>query len=139
MMKKNLVAVALMAVAGVAVAAPETYAPGDTTDRQGVATTYEYDVSGIDRADRLFIKNNFEFTLSTNVVLTSEEDDDGRFFVVGTVNTQGRNVYVGHSNGGSVNGCGDPLTAAEAKVAGALESALSDRFDASEDSGCSES
>jgi hypothetical protein len=137
MIKQSFLAVTLMAIAGVAVAAPEPYSPGETTERKGEATTYEYDVSATPRADRLFVKNNFEFTLSTNVVMTSaEEPADGRFLAVGTYNTQGRNVYVGHSNGGSVSACGEPATAEETKDAAFLAGLLTARFDILETSGC---
>lgn len=142
-MMKNLLAVALMAAAGSAVAAasgtpsnPIDFEPGTATERKSVATTYTYTVAA-DRADRLFVKNEFDFTLSSNVILdAAEEEDDGRFMAVGTANTQGRNVFIGHSNGGSVNGCGDPLTAEEAKEPGALADALSERFLIDEPTGC---
>lgn len=136
-MKKILFAAALTSVASIAVAAePIDFAPGTATSRVAEAQTYIYTVAD-DRADRLFVKNEFEFTLSANVLLNAGEDEDqGAWMSVGTTNTNGRNVFTGHSNGGSVTACGDALTAADAKVAGALEDALGERFDATEPNGC---
>lgn len=133
-MKKTLVAFALMSAAGFAQAA-ETYTPGTATTRFAVPTTFTYTVAAT-RAERLFVKNEFDFTLSTNVIMNADEDPDGRFMSVGTGNTMGRNIYVGHSDGGSVNSCGDPLTAAEAKVEGAIATELGSRWDATNDNGC---
>ena len=136
-MKKSIFALSLLFASSASFGAT-AFSAGDVTERKSEASTYTYTVSDTARADRLFVKNDFDFTLSANVVLTADEDEDGRYMVVGTANTQGRNVYIGHSNGGSVNGCGDPLTAEEAKATDALSNALEERFTADPDNltGC---
>lgn len=140
-MKKTLVAVALMGlVGGVAntASAAEAFTPGTITTKNSVPTTFTYTVE-TDRADRLFVKNAFDFTLSTNVLMNADEDDPaGAFMAVVTGNTSGRNVFVGHSNGGSVGVCGDPLTATEAAVAGAMATEMGTRFLITDVTACTE-
>jgi hypothetical protein len=135
-MKKLILAISLMGLAGAAVAA-EDFTPGTITERQAAPSNWIYTVAET-RAERLFVKNQFDFTLSTNVVMNADEDPDGRFMVVATGNTQGRNVYVSHSNGGSVNSCGDPLTAAEANESGAISAAVEARWAIDDLNGCTE-
>ena len=126
-MKKILTAIALSAMAG-SVMAQEVYQPGETTDLKPVATNYTY-TAAADRDDRFFIKNSFPFTLSANVVMISQEDEDQMaWFAVGTYNSAGRNIFTGHSDGGSITSCGDPLTQTEVK-AGGLATQLTARFD----------
>ena len=135
-MKKILVAALAMSATSV-MAAPEAFNAGTPTTRVPAAQTYTYNVDA-DRANRLFVKNEFDFTLSANVLMNAGEDDpDGRFMVVTTGSAQGRNVYVGHSDGGSVTSCGDPLTAEEAKADGAVATQMAARavLDASDGNG----
>lgn len=136
-MKKILFAAALASVASVAMAeGPTKFEAGTPTERKAEAHTYMYTVAAA-RAERLFVKNDFEFTLSANVLLDAGEDpDQGAWMSVGTTNTNGRNVFTGHSNGGSVTACGDPLTAAEAKEKDALKTELGTRFVATDPNGC---
>lgn len=137
-MKKILTAVALIAMTNSVMADPIEFTPGTATDRKAQAQAYTYTVAA-ERENRDFVKNEFEFTLSANVIMNAGEDtDQGAWMSVGTANTNGRNVFTGHSNGGSVTSCGDPLTAAEAKVKDALSDALGARFDAEEPNGCKE-
>lgn len=138
-MKKILTAVALIAMTNSVMAAdPIDFTPGTATERKAQAQAYTYTVAD-DRAERDFVKNEFEFTLSANVIMNAGEDEEqGAWMSVGTANTNGRNVFTGHSNGGSVTSCGDPLTATEAKVTNALSDALGDRFDPEEPNGCKE-
>ncbi|WP_341645642.1 hypothetical protein [Thauera sp. SDU_THAU2] len=101
-----------------------------------VATNWTYTVAD-DRGDRNFVKQDFDFSLSANVILAAAEDSvDGRWMTVGAVSVLGRNVYVGHSDGGSVAPCGDPLPAADAKAAGAMVDALDARFTPDTENGC---
>ena len=136
-MKKTTLAALALLVSGSALAEdPATITGGAaaTTDAVSVAKAYTYTVSGEEREDRLFVKNDFDITISANVQL--QTDETARAMAVGTANTNGRNVFTGHSDGGSVSSCGEPLTAAEAKVDDALADALSERFDIDEDGGC---
>jgi len=110
---------------------------GEVTARSAIATTYDYTVAET-REARLFVKNAFEFTLSANVIMAAGEEAAGRYMVVGTTNTQGRNFFVGHSNGGSVSACQDPWTASEAADSGESEysAELSARVDFAAPTGC---
>lgn len=135
-MKKILSVVALMGVCSFAsAAAPAAFTPGTATTKNAVATTLTYTVP-VAVASRLFVKNNFDFTVSANVLVNAVEDPAGRFMVVGATNTSGRNVYTGSSDGGSVAGCKDPLTAEAAKEADAMATALSGRLLVTGPSGC---
>ncbi|WP_341649707.1 hypothetical protein [Thauera humireducens] len=134
-MKKILLAVVMAATAGTVMAQERTAFDMSTgalartaEAAQSISTNWTYTVAA-EREDRFFVKQNFDFTLSANVILAAEEDDvDGRWMSVGAVNVLGRNVYVGHSDGGSVAPCGDALTAADAKAAGAMSGELDARF-----------
>lgn len=134
-MKNIISAVALMSFASFAFAAPTVFEPGTPTEKQAVPTTYTYTVEDA-AGDRLFVKNQFDFTLSANVIVDAAEDPNGRFMVVGAANTNGRNVYTGSSDGGSVSSCQDPLTADQAKADGAMATALSARLAVAGVSGC---
>ena len=104
---------------------------GAMTTPVNAASNYTYTVA-TERANRLFVKNNFDFTLSANTIIQSKEDAESRYMGVATANVRGRNIFTGHSDGGSVTSCGDPLTAAEAKRSGAHAKVLGERFDAAE-------
>ena len=133
-MKKIFTAVALMTFGTTSFAAT-AFNPGTKTTNNAVSTTYTYTVADT-AAERDFVKNDFDFTLSANVIVDAAEDDEGRFMVVGAANTNGRNVYTGSSDGGSVSSCQDPLTADQAKVSGAVSTALGARLDVDGASGC---
>jgi opacity protein-like surface antigen len=137
MKKLVLGSVALMALAANAMAADQTITAGGTTTYSPVAVTVDYTVDGTP-ANRLFVKNQFTFTLSAKVVATADEDTDGRYMSVGAVNTSGRNAFTGNSDGGSVSACGDALTAEAAKVADALTDHLADKFLLDAPSGCAD-
>ncbi|MDA7085153.1 hypothetical protein PH586_01960 [Pseudomonas sp. SA3-5] len=137
MKKLVLGSVALMALAGNAIAADQTITAAGTTEYSPVSVTVDYTVDA-DAANRLFVKNEFTFTLSAKVVATADEDADGRYMSVGAVNTAGRNAFTGNSDGGSVSACGDALTAEEAKVADALTTHLAAQFSLDDPSGCVE-
>lgn len=126
-MKKILTAIALSAMAG-SVMAADDYVPASTTTLKPIAANYIYKTE-TDREDRNFIKNDFPFTLSANVVMISQEDETNKaWFAVGTYNSAGRNIFTGHSDGGSITSCGDPLTQGDVKD-GKLATELDSRFD----------
>lgn len=132
-MKKITFAVlALMASSGSAFAATAYtgVVAGEMVDPQTVSSNYTYTVSGTQLVDRKFVKNDFDFTLSANTIIATDEDTDGRYMGVATANVRGRNIFTGNSDGGSVTNCGDPLTATDAKVAGAHAAEFATRFDA---------
>jgi len=139
-MKKITFAVLALMASGSALASSDIieFAPGTPTEAANMASNYSYEVADT-RAERDFVKNSFNFTLSANTILDAAEDDDGRYMGVVTANVRGRNIFTGHSDGGSVTSCGDPLTAAEAKEAGAHVTEFS-RFDVEEvtNGACSE-
>lgn len=128
-MKKILMAATLVAMAGSTMAAdPEPFEAGTATALSPVSKTYEYQVAE-EREDRFFVKNAFRFTLSANVVMNAVEDEaNNGWFAVGTYNSQGRNIFTSHSDGGSVTSCGDALTQEQVK-AGDLATELEARFD----------
>jgi hypothetical protein len=70
------------------------------------------------RANRAgFVKNNFEFTISANVVAgVSEDAANSRFGVVSGSN-KGYVVFTGTSVGGSIAQCGSPVPKADANLA----------------------
>ncbi len=141
-MKKITFAALALLTSGSAFAANQEFkagedALGSVTARNAVATTFDYTVEPV-RANRLFVKNAFEFTLSSNVILAAGEEAAGRYMIVSAANTQGRNFFIGHSNGGSVAACQDPWTAAEASDADEAKYAaeVTARTDFSEVTGC---
>lgn len=135
MMKKFTLAALALLVSGSAfadIAGGTTTAI--TTPAATVAKAHTYKVSDKDREARLFVKNDFDLTLSANVQLMTNET--ARAMATGTVNTNGRNIFTGHSDGGSVSNCGEPLTAAEAKAVNGLTGALTARFEIDNNGGC---
>lgn len=128
-MKKILMAATLVAMAGSTMAAdPDPFEAGTPTELSPVSKTYEYQVAD-EREGRFFVKNAFRFTLSANVVMNAVEDDENNaWFAVGTYNSQGRNIFTSHSDGGSVTSCGDALTQEQVKL-GELATELAARFD----------
>lgn len=141
MMKNTVIAFGLMTIATSSMA-DNTLTPGENDlgtalDSAAVATTYTYEtIDPDDRANRLFVKTPFDFTLSANVSVAAGEDENSRFMIVAAGNDKGRNLYVGHSNGGSVTACGDPLTAADVKAGQLPMTNLLDRVDFDDESGC---
>lgn len=100
------------------------------------AKNYTYTVPTA-QAARLFVKNNFDFTLSSNVIIqTQEETPTGRYMGVATTNVKGRNFFTGHSDGGSVTTCGDPLSADAAKTVATFTSTMAARFVPANDGAC---
>lgn len=141
MMKNTVIAFGLMTIATSSMAydplEPASGALGDALESAAVATTYTYaTIDPDDRANRLFVKTPFDFTLSANVSVAAGEDADSRFMIVAAGNDKGRNLYVGHSNGGSVTACGDPLTATDVKDGKLPMKDLLDRVDFDDESGC---
>lgn len=136
-MKKIAFAAMTLLASGTAFAsgAAETYTgvgAASMTAAKTVSSNYIYTVSGTALANRFFVKNDFNFTLSANTIIQTDEDAEGRYMGVATTNARGRNIFTGNSDGGSVTNCGDPLTAEEAKEAGAAKhiSKMAARFDA---------
>lgn len=134
-MKKITFAVLALMASGSAFAANEAYTPSSgaasMTTPVTVSSNYTYTVSGAALADRLFVKNDFDFTLSANNIIQTAEDAAGRYMGVATSNVRGRNIFTGNSDGGSVTTCQDPLTAEEAKATGTPHAtAMAARFDA---------
>ncbi len=145
-MKKILLGMVMATMAGSVMAQAATdrkefdMVSGDlaqtATSASSVATNWTYKVDD-NRENRNFVKQDFDFSLSANVILAAAEDNvDGRWMTVGAVSVLGRNVYVGHSDGGSVAPCGDPLPAADAKVANAKVDAQGERFTPDTENGC---
>ncbi len=73
-----------------------------------------------------FVKNDFEFTVSANSAIMSVENET-RAMAVGAVSTRGRNLFTGHSDGGSVAQCGPSLAKADADEDGKLLALLDDK------------
>ena len=144
MFKKTFIAATLMAFASVSFAEGDQdsgneLSSGGNTSRNPTAATWTYTVAET-ASDRLFVKSEFTFTVSANVVLAAEEDEDGRFMGVAATNTQGRNFFTGHSDGGSVSACGDAFTSQEAKDSNeeAYITELTNRLDIAETGACAE-
>lgn len=56
-----------------------------------------------------FLVNDFDFTVSSGVAISAVQSAQGMAVSAGA--TKGRNVFTGHSNGGSVSQCNeDPIT-----------------------------
>ena len=70
-----------------------------------------------------FIVNDFDFTVSANVAVSAVQNAQAMAVAAGS--TKGRNVFTGHSNGGSVSQCNtDPITDATANPATLTETEL---------------
>ena len=139
-MKKLKLAILALAVSSGSAFAATAYTPAEGAAKQVTVVTsaanYTYTVPA-EQTERLFVKNNFDFTLSSNVIIqTQEETAAGRYMGVATTNVKGRNFFTGHSDGGSVTTCGDPLTATDAKDVTKFASTMATRFVPANDGAC---
>lgn len=64
-----------------------------------------------------FVKNNFEFTLSANVVAGVNEDAANSRFGVIAASNKGYVLFTGTSVGGSIAQCGQPIAKTETNLA----------------------
>lgn len=64
-----------------------------------------------------FVKNNFEFTLSANVVAGVNEDAANSRFGVIAASNKGYVLFTGTSVGGSISQCGQPIAKTETNLA----------------------
>lgn len=101
-MKKISLALLGMLAAGPVLAANTAF--NSTTDTpttlSTASSTYDYTPPTTD----FFVVNAFSFTVSANVVV--DADESGSAMAVSSAAAKGRNVFTGHSNGGSVSQCG---------------------------------
>jgi hypothetical protein len=67
-----------------------------------------------------FVKNNFEFTISANVVAGINEDSANSRFGVISGSNKGYVVFTGTSVGGSISQCGQPVGKGIENLAGSL-------------------
>ena len=67
-----------------------------------------------------FVKNNFEFTISANVVAGINEDAANSRFGVIAGSNKGYVVFTGTSVGGSISQCGQPVAKTVENLAGSL-------------------
>ena len=75
------------------------------------------------RASRAgFVKNNFDFTISANVVAGVNEDAANSRFGVIAGSNKGYVVFTGTSVGGSIAQCGQPVAKGTENLAGSLVS-----------------
>ncbi len=81
-----------------------------------------------------FVKNDFTFTISANVVLAVEEDNVNNRFGVVSGSNKGYTAFTGSSVGGSIAQCGDPVPKAEPNLAASL--VVADTLDMDEANGC---
>lgn len=111
-MKKITLAALSLAVMASTSAFAADYKIGEVEPKAPKAdpATFTYKAEA-DRAG--FVKNDFEFTVSANSAIRAVENGT-RSLAVGAVSTRGRNVFTGHSDGGSVSQCGPSLTKTEA-------------------------
>ncbi|PYC28146.1 hypothetical protein [Pseudomonas alcaligenes] len=137
-MKKIIVA--SLAVAGLM--SSTAFAASAGTPRLDVTLADGYnEIAGLDREINLaqagtmtaiasragFVKNNFDFTISANVVLGVIDDGDNSRFGAIAGSNKGYNVFTGSSVGGSISQCGDQLEktvenlAASAVVEGSID------------------
>lgn len=101
-MKKISIAVLGMMMAGSTFAANTAFNPGTATDVAPASSTYDYTTTTGN-----FVVNPFSFTISANVVVDAAESPSA--MAVGAAAAKGRNVFTGHSNGGSVSQCDAPV------------------------------
>ncbi|UPQ81988.1 hypothetical protein M0M42_16515 [Pseudomonas knackmussii] len=120
-MKKILLSSLMMALSAGASAA--AYTPGQNSATAGVAnpTVFTYTATA-NRAG--FVKNDFDFTVSANTIVRATENGS-RSMAVAAVSGRGRNLFTGHSDGGSVSQCGASLTADAAKTEATVVALLS--------------
>lgn len=102
-MKKISLALLGMLAAGPVLAANTAFNPGTPTTLSPESSTYDYTPPTSD----FFVVNAFSFTVSANVVVDAAET--GSAMAVSAAAAKGRNVFTGHSNGGSVSQCGEVI------------------------------
>lgn len=93
-----------LTIAGFAVMGLSGMVQADAIDVDGTSNTSvteEYVTE-----DGMFVVSEFEYTVSANVALASDEDSVA--FAVASASQKGRNAYTASSNGGSVSTCGEP-------------------------------
>lgn len=107
-MKKISIALASMLMAGHAAAVDLALTSSGTKANVAAANTAQT-VTVTTAASGLFIVNPFNFTVSSGVAVGAVQD--GANLAVSSGAGKGRNVFTGHSNGGSVSQCDTPTTA----------------------------
>lgn len=106
-MKKISIALASMLMAGHAAAADMALTAANT--KVPVTASSASQVVSVTTGTALFIVNPFNFTVSAGVAMSAVQDAGN--MAVSSGATKGRNVFTGHSNGGSVSQCDAPTVA----------------------------
>lgn len=90
--------------------------PGTEATYDAVNASCTVDVTGDSATVSTFVVNDFDFTVSANVAVSAVQNEQSMAVAAGS--TKGRNVFTGHSNGGSVSQCNTaPITDATANPA----------------------